>query len=102
MFQIIVASNEKTFEQLTQILKQFFEMSIITSECIRIKKSCEIMVIRANSIKNLNVDRGVLVVSDCSNIVLNECVCPIVIAEGNKVFSCGKFFISICLKQSFR
>ena len=86
MFPIVVVSNDKTVKQLAEILSRFFTVSLAAEHGLEFDANSDIFIIKANGMKKLKLNRGILVLSDLCETVLEECVCPIVIADGNKPF----------------
>ena len=86
MFPIVVVSNEKMVKQLAEILSSFFTISVVTEDEIKVDVNCEILIIKANDLKGLKLNRGVLILSDSCETTLEKCVCPIIIADGNRAF----------------
>ena len=86
MFPIVVASDEKTVKQLAEILSLFFTTSLVTEREIAVEKNCDILIINTNNIKNLKLDKGILILSDSCDTELEECICPVIIADGNRAF----------------
>ncbi len=86
MIPIVVVSNEKTVKQLAEILSLFFTISVVAEENIQVDTNCDILIIKTTDIKELKLDRGILILSDSCEAALEECICPVIIADGNRAF----------------
>lgn len=90
MLPIVAVTNEKTVKQLAEILNQFFTVSVVTDNIIKIETNSKVLLVNSNNIRELKLDDGILIVSDSCETIFEECFCPIVIADGNKSFLCEK------------
>ena len=56
MLPIVAVTNEKTVKQLAEILNQFFTVSVVTDNIIKIETNSKVLLVNSNNIRELKLD----------------------------------------------